>query len=226
MCFSSEVSFGAGAVLAGAGIVSLNLVSKPWQKPFAAIPLIFAVQQISEGFLWLSIGDEGYKTIYTIAMYAFLFFAQVVWPIWVPFSIRLLEKDEKRKKILTVLLGMGILAGSYLGICLLLFNSTANTAGNHIEYVLDFPKKLKIPAAIVYFLPIVAAPFVSTVKRMRFLAVVAFLSYAVSQLFFAQYLISVWCFFAAVISIVVIWVEWRLQSIRRRKELLEKAGIH
>ncbi|HYG15188.1 MAG TPA: DUF6629 family protein, partial [Bacteroidia bacterium] len=179
-------------------------------------------QQISEGFLWLSIGDATCRTMYTIAMCAFLLFAQVVWPIWVPFSIRLLERNEKRKKILTALLVMGIMAGGYLGVCLLLFNSTANTAGNHIEYALDFPKTLEIPAAILYFAPIVIAPFVSTVKRMQFLAIVAFLAYAVSQLFFTQYLISVWCFFAAIISIVVIWVEWRLQSRRKREELMRK----
>ena len=54
MCFSATASFGASAVL---GVIGVAAVAKAKTKPqrlFASIPLVFAVQQLSEGFLWLS----------------------------------------------------------------------------------------------------------------------------------------------------------------------------
>jgi hypothetical protein len=66
---------------------------------FASIPLIFGVQQIAEGILWLTLPNSEYLTIQKIFTYVYLFFAQIVWPIWVPIAILLLEKEATRKNI-------------------------------------------------------------------------------------------------------------------------------
>jgi hypothetical protein len=47
MCFSANASFGMGAVLMVAGIASVKKVNNLSQVIFAAIPLLFAVQQFS-----------------------------------------------------------------------------------------------------------------------------------------------------------------------------------
>src|SRR5476649_1319487 len=105
MCFSASASFGAGAVLLVMGITSLKKSSKPSQILFASIPLFFALQQITEGFLWLSLLHPLYASCRWPATYLFLLFAQIIWPIWVPLSIRLLEKKPNRKKWLNAALG-------------------------------------------------------------------------------------------------------------------------
>src|SRR4051812_45712956 len=102
MCFSAGASFGVSAVLLAGGVVSLKKATTHSQAPFAAIPLLFSVQQLTEGFLWLTMTNPGLEGWQKILTYIFLLFAQVVWPFWVPFSIWLLEKDRKRKKILAV----------------------------------------------------------------------------------------------------------------------------
>ena len=55
MCFSANASFIAGATISAIGVVTLKKVKAPSQIVFASIPLIFGVQQLSEGVLWLTI---------------------------------------------------------------------------------------------------------------------------------------------------------------------------
>src|SRR6188768_3673276 len=62
----------------------------------ASIPLIFAVQQFTEGFLWLSLTSPRFAGLQSVATIVFLFFAQVVWPVWVPYAILKLEPKENR----------------------------------------------------------------------------------------------------------------------------------
>ena len=98
MCFSASASFGAGIVLSAIGIASIKKSETKPQLFFASIPLFFAVQQITEGFLWLALSKPDYALLRWPATYIFLFFAQVVWPFWVPFAILMLEKEQKQKK--------------------------------------------------------------------------------------------------------------------------------
>ena len=95
MCFSAGASFGAGVVLSVIGIASLKKVQTPSQIVFASVPLIFSVQQITEGFLWLALSNPAFAFLQQFTTYTFLFFAQVVWPMWVPLAIFLLEKEDK-----------------------------------------------------------------------------------------------------------------------------------
>jgi hypothetical protein len=48
MCFSATASFVSGSVLTIAGAISLSSAKKNNQKLFAAIPLIFGIQQLFE----------------------------------------------------------------------------------------------------------------------------------------------------------------------------------
>src|SRR5687768_10161521 len=114
MCFSAGTSFGSVILLSSVGLASLKKTENRSQTFFAAIPLIFAVQQLSEGFLWISLTNGGLKNVETLTTFTFLFFAQIVWPSWVPFAILKLEPNEKRKKLLKVLFGIGLIVSSYL----------------------------------------------------------------------------------------------------------------
>ena len=126
MCFSAVASFGAGTVLTFIGVASLKKVQSPSQIAFASVPLIFAVQQISEGFVWLSLSNQTFVGLHQMMTYVFLFFAQVVWPIWVPFAIMKLEKNDKRKKMLKVIVAIGGLVSLYLLFCLIHYKMHLN----------------------------------------------------------------------------------------------------
>ena len=58
MCFSSNASFGASAVLAVVGVVAIAKAKNTPGRLFAAIPFIFSIQQFAEGMLWLSMKEH------------------------------------------------------------------------------------------------------------------------------------------------------------------------
>ena len=54
MCFSETASFLAGTGLSVLGVATLRATQRRSEIPFAAIPLMFGLQQMVEGALWLS----------------------------------------------------------------------------------------------------------------------------------------------------------------------------
>ena len=203
MCFSAEASFGASAIILTIGIVSIRKSSTVPQKILSCLPLIFSLQQFAEGILWLSLSHPSLSHWDKIATYAFLIFAQVVWPIFMPFSVMLLETEINIKKRLSVFLVLGIIVSFYLSYCLIFYKVQASISCSHIRYDVYYPIHLK-NSGIIYLIAAVIPPIMSSIKRLRLLGVIIFLSYAVTKIFYEYYFISVWCFFAAIVSIVVL----------------------
>ena len=145
MCFSPEASFAGGIVLSAIGVATVIKVHKPSQLVFASIPLFFAVQQITEGCLWLALPLSEYSNVQHLATYLFLVMAEVLWPILIPLSVLLMEENPKRKRMLTFFLGLGITLGIYYAYCLLSFSVYPQIIGYHIQYDTDFPESLAIP---------------------------------------------------------------------------------
>jgi hypothetical protein len=204
MCFSASASLTAGAGLLIIGAIAVSQSKTTPQRVLASIPVIFSVQQFSEGLLWLSLSGGASAQWQPISMYVFLFFAQVVWPSFVPLTILLFEKNVLRKRILRILLAIGILTSLYLCWCLLFYHVSARIEGHHIKYELDFPLGNRWFSGITYILAAVMAPFISSLRQLRLLGLLLLVSYLVSRIFYQDYLISVWCYFAALLSISVL----------------------
>lgn len=215
MCFSAGASFGAGIVLSVIGVASLKKVQRPSQIAFAGIPLIFSAQQFSEGFLWLALSNPVYASLQQLTTFTFLFFAQVVWPIWVPLAIFLLEQNDRRKKIQKILAGIGALVSLYLAYCLLLFPVEAKIIGYHISYIQDYPNNLRF-GGIFYMIATIAPPFFSATKRMWTLGTAILISYIMTTIFYKDYIVSVWCFFASIISLAVFVVMNELKILYKK----------
>lgn len=204
MCFSASASFGAGIVLSVIGVASIKKVQQPSQIIFASIPLIFAVQQITEGFLWLSLSNPPYAFMQKTTTYIFLVCAQIIWPVFVPYSIFLLEKNKKRKTIEKVLVMTGVLVSLYLAYCLITYKVEAKAIAYHISYLQSYPAGLVHYGGALYVIATIAPAFVSSIKKMWLLGTVILISYIISKIFYEDYIVSVWCFFASVISIMVL----------------------
>jgi hypothetical protein len=203
MCFSANASFGAGIILTVIGIAALKKVKHQSQFYFAAIPIIFAFQQITEGFLWLSFGHEDYAFLKMPTTYIFFCIAQLIWPIWVPLAIYKLEKGQGRKKPLRVLLGLGIVLSAYLAFCLLSFDVNAEVVGHHIAYLNNYPDALIPACGAIYIICTIAPPVFSSIKNLWVLALTILVSYIVTMVSYEEYIISVWCYFASIISVLV-----------------------
>lgn len=206
MCFSAGASFAGGVIISAIGIATLREVHRPSQLVFASIPLFFGIQQVVEGCLWLSLPYGEYFTIQKVSTYFFLIMAQVLWPTLIPVSVLFMEENKKRKRILWIFVALGITLSLYYAFCLLSFTVTPQITGYHIQYNTTFPDSLAMAAFIVYLVVTITPLFVSGVKRTHLLGILMFLSCLITALFFTQYLTSVWCFFAALISGVVFWI--------------------
>jgi hypothetical protein len=206
MCFSAEVSFGASAVISTVGIIAIKKSDKKEQLFFAMIPLMFGIQQFFEGWLWVSLQNEGYKTIETISTFGFLIFAQLIWPVWVPLSTYLVEKDKLRKRIITVPLIAGIGLFFLLGYRMIVYDVTAQIDQQHIYYTIGNFNSTNWWSGIFYLLPAVF-PFVfSSIRQINFLGILMLLLFVVAKIFYIKYMISTWCLFAAVLSIYIIFI--------------------
>lgn len=215
MCFSANASFGAGVVLSVIGVASIRKAQKPSQLLFASIPLIFAVQQVAEGLLWVALPNPDSVTMQRNATYIFLFFAQILWPLWVPVAILMLEKKSSRSVVQKTLIGAGILVGFYLAYCLLSYQVEAKIIGYHIAYIQDYPASLRMYVIGLYALSTIAPSFLSHIKRMWMLGTAILISYLVTALFYEHYILSVWCFFSSIISISVYAI---MVEIRNKKQ--------
>lgn len=203
MCFSATASFSAGVVLTAIGIASMKKAQKPNQKLFASIPLIFAAQQIVEGFLWLALPNPEYLVAQQGLTYAFLFVAQIMWPAWVPISILMLTPKADRKLIQKILTGIGFFTATALAFCLIYFEVSSKIHGNHVLYNQSYPDSIRFIGVAFYLAATILPLYFSSVKNLWILGVGILISYIVSAIFFSRYLLSVWCFFAAIISVTV-----------------------
>ncbi len=98
MCFSAAASLTGGVVISAIGVFTVREVHKPSQIVFASIPLFFGLQQITEGLLWVALPNPDLKILQHICTYIFLIMAEVLWPMLIPFSVLLMEKNKKRKE--------------------------------------------------------------------------------------------------------------------------------
>ncbi len=203
MCFSSTASFGAGIILTAVGVATLSKATNRKELLFAGIPFLFAAQQFIEGVLWISLSNTEYSYFQKPATYLFLGFAQVLWPIWVPFSLLRLEKEEKNRKILVILSMTGIMISTYLLFGLYYYPVNAGMQQNHIKYTFEVPLLIKYIRTFFYFTATVIPPFFSRIPKMKILSLIILVSYVLTAIFFKAYFVSVWCFFAAIISVLV-----------------------
>ena len=209
MCFSAGASFGASALLGVAGAIAVTRATTIRQRLFASIPFVFSVQQLAEGLLWLSLKNPSLEAGQSFFTYTFLVFAMMVWPVIIPFTIRLLEKDAKRKKIMNVLIGIGIIVFIGIGCVLILYPVHVVATHHHLHYRFDFPlviTKLIWLFDILYFMATIITPFISGIKRMKWLGIIFLASYVFAVIFYKGFVVSVWCYFAALLSVVVLWI--------------------
>lgn len=204
MCFSAGASFAAGAGLLGPGYIAFKRAGSRGMLLFAATPLLFSFHQLAEGFLWLSLKHPEFASWYKPALYGYSFISQPIWPVWVPLAMWLMEPDKRRKRILYYFLLLGAASSLYMFYCLITCDISAVAEHHHIRYYRDFPYLILLRP--VNFVAIAVTPFLSTLRYTKLLAAAMMVSLIVSYIFFTNYLISVWCFFAAILSVLVLLV--------------------
>ena len=200
MCFSATASFIAGATLVTGGIATLRLASRPSEIPFAAIPLLFGIQQFIEGLIWLSFGSSPPLPNPPLT-FVYSLFSHVLWPIYVPFAVLLLEAVPWRRRALLATQFAGLAVGLYLLYYLVQFPVTSRVLGQHIVY--ESPHFYIGAVMALYGSATCVSGMLSSHRIIQLFGVLALATFLAAYAIHVATLVSVWCFFAAVLSFIV-----------------------
>lgn len=206
MCFSATASFAASGIIGIIGIAAIKNTDDPKRYLFASIPFLFAIQQFCEGFVWLSLQNEGFFQFQYLSSISFLIFAQIIWPVMVPFSVLLMEKGQANRILCYLSLACGTIFSLYLSYNLSSYNAYAIITDHHIEYRMEYPYKYTYLASALYFISTLLPLFASSQSKVKILGIIIFISFLVSKFYFTDTFISVWCFFAAALSIYIYYI--------------------
>lgn len=202
MCFSATASFSAGAILLGIGSLTLKSVKHKSEWLFAAVPLLFAIQQLSEGVIWLTFSHDA-PLLNSIMTHVFSFFSHVLWPIYIPVAVLLIEPAGWRRLSLRGFVVAGILVGLYLLYFLITFPVVAMPIGMHIEYV--SPHFFVVTAMTLYLMSTTISLFLTSHRSVQVFGVMTLISFVGAYVFYKIWFISVWCFFSALLSVIILF---------------------
>ena len=213
MCFSATASFVAGTALSAVGVATIRRVEQRSELPFAMIPLLFGVQQVVEGILWLTLRHDA-PLIQQITTYVYSVFSHAFWPIYIPFAFGYLETVPWRKRAFRVFQAAGLAAGLYLLYFIITRPVTAQIDGQHIvqHVVYLSPHFYGVPVMVLYLAATCVSGLLSSHPFVRLFGVLAFVSFLATYFYYVRALISVWCFFAAILS-VIIYIHLRYRNL-------------
>jgi hypothetical protein len=202
MCFSAPASFVAGVGLLGIGALTVKRVRTRGELLYALIPWLFGIQQLLEGMLWLTFSNHA-PMLNTWLTYLYVFFSNVLWPIYVPLAVLALEVVPWRRRVIVGIASVGAAVSAYLLGILLLFPVTSSVDCQHIRY--DFQNPYEQTTIMVYVIVTCVSLLCSSHRRVAAFGVAVLASEAAVYMLYMAWFVSVWCFFAAVLSVLVLW---------------------
>lgn len=202
MCFSATASLVTASMVGAIGVVSVRSARSKAELPLACIPLLFAAQQAAEGGLWLALeqGEAGpWPWLFT---QVFLAFALVIWPVYAPAAAWLVEPDRRRRQIMQASFLVGVAVASFFLVQLMTLRNEGYISGSHILYRTDV--EAPVLAGLVYMGAAVLALVVSSHRAVAVLGAIICVGALVTYAFMQEVFVSVWCFFAAASSFVIL----------------------
>ena len=200
MCFSASASFIAGTSLSAIGVAALAKTETNTERPFAAIPLLFGLQQLTEGVIWLTFSHDAPILKQTMT-YVYSGFSHVLWPIYVPFAVGVLEAVRWRKRTLFAFEAAGIAVGLYLLYSIVARPLAAEVVGRHIVYA--SPHFYLMPVMVLYLAATCVSCVFSSHGFVKLFGVLSLLSFIAAYVVHIGALVSIWCFFAAILSLLI-----------------------
>lgn len=198
MCFSATASFIAGGGLAAAGVATVTQAKTRSRLPLAAMPLLFGIQQITEGVVWSS---SGIPWLQGAAAYVYILFAYVLWPTYLPVAVMALEKPGRRKTVLKWLVVFGAAVSMWLLYYLVQGPITVALTSHGCQYGVNVPR---VPYGIAAYVFVTCFTcFISSHKFVRWFGAALIGALAIALWSYREAFYSVWCFFAAILSLII-----------------------
>ncbi|MGL4395000.1 MAG: DUF6629 family protein [Hyphomicrobium sp.] len=215
MCFSATASFMTAIATGTAGVAALQRTGERREWPLGGVPLLFAAQQTIEGLLWLTLPVAPDGMTCAVLTHGFLIFALLVWPIFAPIAALSVEDVVWRRRLIGGCLIVGIGVSLYL--LSVMFGSTheALLKNGHIIYDSRPPPDGRV--GFFYLIATGLGPALSSHRAVNLMSIIVVIGSVVAYVIYWDAFVSVWCFFAAAASIVIVMHFDRQRADRRAR---------
>src|ERR1700679_1390661 len=206
MCFSATANFVGSAALTTMGVLTLTKVKHRRELLFAALPVLFAIHQFIEGFVWLGLDGILSPAVAHDMGAAFMLYAQGLLPFLLPLSVLLFEPGVKNRRRMLPFLVLGGATTLYILWALTACPLQLYIKGNSIVYINQATNNTAV--ALLYVIATCGSLFFSKIRMMVVFGA-ANLAIVVVVMAIKRYAFtSVWCAYAAVASIIILAYFW------------------
>jgi hypothetical protein len=200
MCFSVEADVAVGVAVGVVGIDALRHVTRPAQWPIAALPLVFAAHQLNEAFVWWGLDGTLSSSVGRVAAWIYLAIA-FAFPTIVPTSVALIEPDRSRRRLMWGFAALGAAVSATLMIALLRGGPHVRQEPLHLSYAVD--TGFGVQLAVLYVVATCGSFLASSDRRIALLGILNLLAVTVLATLLMTGVISLWCAWAAVVSVLI-----------------------
>src|SRR5271154_404206 len=194
------------------GVVTLTKVKHKRELLFAALPVLFAVHQFIEGFVWLGLDGILSPAVAHDMGAAFMLYAQGFLPFLLPLSVLLFEPDKRSRQRMLPFLLLGGGTTLYILWALTAYPLQVYVRGNSIVYINQATNNTAV--AFLYVIATCGSLFCSKI-RMMIIFGAANLAILLIVMEFKRYAFtSLWCAYAAIASVIILAYFWKSAGIR------------
>lgn len=201
VCYSPEADLIAGLVVGAVGLDALRHADGPRDRTLAVVPLVFAGHQLIEAVAWWGLQGRVSPDLGNLAVLAFLVIALGIVPVLVPYGVMRVEpiRHRQARMLPFVALGAGVSVALLFG--LITNPYSAAIGGRYIAY--DITTSGGDVTVALYGIAVCVPLLMSSHRRLLMFGVANVVALAVLSVLLSEGLISLWCVWAAVWSVVI-----------------------
>ena len=202
MCFSPEADVAVGTIVVAIGVDALRHVRTRDQIPLASIPLLLGLHQLTEAFVWWGLRGDVARSVERVALWTYLLFAFSALPVLLPVAVGLVERSRARRYLIRVCAGVSTAVAIALTIALIRGPIGAVIQGRHVAYQVD-PLAHGGRLTALYVMAACGALLASSYRDLAVLGALNLVAVPVLAWLTLSGFVSLWCFWAAIVSIVI-----------------------
>lgn len=201
ICFSPEADVVAAAAIGVVGVATLRHVKTRRELIVGGLPLLFAVHQLIEAFVWLGLRGDISSGLGDAARDVYVLISHVLLPAIVPIGFLLIEPLGPHRRRLIPFVALGLAVSGFFLWHVVQQPVTAAIHPHGIAYDVHAPYGYGV--AIAYIIATCGPAILSSRRYLRWFGVVnltaALLAAVAQKAAFA----SVWCLYAAIASVLI-----------------------
>jgi hypothetical protein len=201
LCFSPEVDVAAGIVVGVLGVDAVRHTKDRRYLGLALVPVILGIHQLVEAVAWWGLEGKVDAATGESAVMLYLALAFVVVPLLVPVAIVGIEPDQIRRRWMVPSLVAGCASASVLALALAEGPVRAAIGGRYVAYSVRLERGGLI--VVLYVVATCVPLLLSSHRRLVTFGAANVVVVAGLSWLQATALISLWCAWAAVGSVVI-----------------------